>query len=116
MVSKEFESNCYEILKKVPFGKVTTYKEIAKALGSKGYRAVGNAMNKNTSSFLSGGNVPCHRVVRSDGKVGGFAFGQNKKIKMLKEEGIKIEKRKINLNKYLYNFINMRGWSKEIFV
>jgi alkylated DNA nucleotide flippase Atl1 len=44
---KIFAEKCYDILKKVPSGKVTTYKEIAHALNSKAYRAVGSAMNKN---------------------------------------------------------------------
>ncbi len=97
---KSFSERCYQILKKVPKGKVTTYKEIAKALKSKAYRAVGNAMNKNPYAP----NIPCHRVVNSDGSVGGFASGKKKKISMLKREGIKIVKEKINLKKYLYNF------------
>jgi len=86
--------------------------EIAKALKSKGYRAVGNAMNRNPYWFLStvnsskarlrsrnkkeltvnknpnAGKVPCHRVVGSDGRMTGFASGVDKKIKMLKKDGI----------------------------
>ena len=97
---KNFNERCYLILRKVPKGKVTTYKEIAKSLNSKAYRAVGNAMNKNPYAP----KVPCHRVVKSDGKVGGFASGTKKKIKMLKEEGIEISNNKISLKKYLYKF------------
>jgi len=48
--------------------------------------------------------VPCHRVIRSNGEVGGFANGTNKKIAILKKEGIIISKGKIDLNKYLYEF------------
>lgn len=95
---KSFTEKCYSVLKKVPSGKVTTYKEIAFALKSKGYRAVGNAMNKNPYSP----RVPCHRVVKSDGKVGGFFSGQKKKIEMLKKEGVEIINGKIDLRKYLY--------------
>ncbi len=79
-IKKSFSEKCYELLKKVPKGKITTYKEIARALKTKAYRAVGNAMNKNPYSP----KVPCHRVVKSDGKVGGFALGKRKKILMLK--------------------------------
>ena len=99
---KTFNERCYEILKKIPKGKVTTYKAIAEKLKTKAYRAVGNAMNKNPCGFLSGGNVPCHRVVGSDGKLVGFAQGLKKKAEMLKKEGIEIRKGKIDLEKYLY--------------
>ena len=95
-----FNERCYSVLRKVPKGKVTTYKELAKALQSKAYRAVGNAMNRNPYSP----KVPCHRVVQSNGIVGGFASGTRKKIAMLKKEGIEIVKRKIDLKKYLYKF------------
>jgi methylated-DNA-[protein]-cysteine S-methyltransferase len=97
---KTFNERCYEILRKVPKGKVITYKEIAKALKSKAYRAVGNAMNKNPYAP----KVPCHRVVNSNGTVGGFASGTKNKIKMLKAEGIEIINNKIDLNKYGFKF------------
>ena len=97
---KSFNERCYQVLKKVPRGKVTTYKEIAKALKGKAYRAVGNAMNKNPYAP----RVPCYRVVKSDGNVGGFASGTKKKIQLLKKEGIEIKKGKIDLKKYLYKF------------
>ncbi len=95
-----FNEKCYSVLRKVPRGKVTTYKELAKALKSKAYRAVGNAMNKNPYAP----RVPCHRVVQSNGKVGGFASGTKKKAEMLKKEGIEIVNGKIDLKKYLYKF------------
>ncbi len=102
---KKFSQRCYSLLKKVPKGRVTTYKAIAEALGSKAYRAVGNAMHKNPHAP----KIPCHRVVCSDGKVGGFAFGVKKKIKMLKKEGIKIRKGKIkDFEKKLYKFYSKR--------
>ncbi len=101
MLKKFFYEKCYELLKKVPKGKITTYKEIANALGIKAYRAVGNAMNKNPHAP----QVPCHRVVKSDGKVGGFANGTKKKIVMLKKEGIKIKNNKIeNFDEVVYRF------------
>ncbi len=84
---KSFNEECYTLLKQVPKGKVTTYKEIAIALNTKAYQAVGNAMNKNPYAP----EVPCHRVVNQDGKVGKYAHGTEKKIEMLEQEGIKIE-------------------------
>ena len=82
----KFQDKVYELCKKVPRGKVTTYKALAEKLGSKAYRAVGNAMNKNPYAPM----VPCHRVVNSDGTVGGFASGPENKIKLLKLQFIKI--------------------------
>ncbi len=96
---KSFNSKCYSVLKKVPRGKVTTYKELAKAVGCpRGARAVGNAMNKNPYAP----KVPCHRVVKSNGEVGGFASGTKKKIAMLRKEGVETVKRKVSLEKYFY--------------
>jgi methylated-DNA-[protein]-cysteine S-methyltransferase len=95
-----FNRKCYAILRKVPKGKVTTYKAIAKALRSRAYRAVGNAMNKNPYAP----KVPCHRVVKSNGEVGGFASGAKKKIQMLRKEGVEIIKGKINLDRFLHKF------------
>ncbi len=95
-----FNERCYFFLRKVPGGKVTTYKALAQALKTNAYRAVGNAMNKNPYAP----KVPCHRVVKSDGSVGGFAHGSKKKVSMLKKEGVEIVNGKINLKKYLYKF------------
>ena len=96
-----FSEKCYALLRKVPKGKVTTYKKIANTLGTRAYRAVGNAMNKNPYAP----KVPCHRVVKSNGEVGGFASGTKNKIKILKKEGILIERGKVqNFNKVLYKF------------
>ena len=97
---KKFNEKCYELLTKVPKGKVTTYKSLAEALGTKAYRAVGNAMNKNPYSP----KVPCHRVIKSNGEVGKYAQGVNKKIELLRKEGIEVKNNKIDLNKYIYKF------------
>jgi methylated-DNA-[protein]-cysteine S-methyltransferase len=99
-----FNERCYEILKKVPKGKVVTYKQIANAMNSKAYRAVGNAMNKNPNPSSKKGKVPCHRVIKSNGSVGGYALGQKNKIKMLREEGVEIINNKINLEKFGFDF------------
>jgi methylated-DNA-[protein]-cysteine S-methyltransferase len=99
MTSKtSFSERCYALLKQVPKGKLTTYKALAEALHCKAYRAVGNAMNKNPYAPV----VPCHRVVKSNGEVGGFFSGTNKKIKILKSEGIIINKGRVDLKKYMY--------------
>jgi methylated-DNA-[protein]-cysteine S-methyltransferase len=98
---KSFDERCYELLKQVPKGKVTTYKAIAEALGTKAYRAVGNAMNRNPNAPV----VPCHRVVNANGVLGGFAFGQAEKIARLAAEGVKVEQGKIkNFAECLYEF------------
>ncbi len=95
-----FSEKCYSILIKVPKGKVTTYKSLAKAMNTNAYRAVGNAMNKNPRAP----QVPCHRVINSNGKLGGYAQGIKKKIQMLKTEGVRIENNKIDLEKYEFRF------------
>lgn len=79
----KFQQKVYNFVKIIPKGRTATYKEVAVAIGySKAYRAVGNALNKNP--FI--GTVPCHRVIRSDGSIGGFASGVQKKIQLLKDE------------------------------
>ncbi|ABO35905.1 methylated-DNA--protein-cysteine methyltransferase [Methanococcus maripaludis C5] len=98
---KTFNEQCYDLLMQITKGKVTTYKLIAEALNTKAYRAVGNAM-KNNPNVLT---VPCHRVVNSNGYVGGYVNGIEKKIELLKNEGIYISDNKIiNLSGYLFRF------------
>lgn len=94
-----FNEKVYKLCKKIPKGKVSTYRNIAKRLNTKAYRAVGNALNKNKSR-----EVPCHRVILSTGKIGGFARGTKAKIKLLKKEGIIIKNNRIDLKRYLYKF------------
>ncbi|MFH1290803.1 MAG: MGMT family protein [Nanoarchaeota archaeon] len=99
----KFNEKCYKVLRKVPRGKVTTYGALARAVGKPGAaRAVGNAMNKN----FHAPRVPCHRVVRSDGKVGGFATGTAKKIKMLKKEGVEVKDGWVDLDKFFYIWVH----------
>jgi len=90
-MKKSFNERCYMALKKVPRGKVTTYREIAKVLKTKAYRAVGNAMKKNPHAP----GVPCHRVINSKGEIGGFAGGTRKKIQLLRKEGVEVKNGKI---------------------
>ncbi len=80
-----FKNKVLSIVKKIPKGKVLTYKQIAVLAGKpKAFRAVGNILNKNYNP-----KIPCHRVIRSDGKLGGYNRGIKKKAILLKQEGIK---------------------------
>lgn len=86
-----FTQKVYKIVAKIPKGKVLSYKQVAVKAGSpKACRAVGNIMNKHNIKGL-----PCHRVVGSNGKVGGFRWGIKRKINLLKKEGVKIINTKI---------------------
>ena len=86
------EQKIYKKLLQVPKGQITTYGELAKAVGlENGQRAVGKIMNKNPYPVI----VPCHRVVMSTGKIGGYAYGEEIKSNMLSKEGIKIKNGKI---------------------
>jgi methylated-DNA-[protein]-cysteine S-methyltransferase len=83
---KTFSEKVYEVVSKIPKGKVFTYKEVAKASGNeKANRAVGNILHKNFDP-----KIPCHRVIRSDGKFGGYNKGSQNKKELLRKEGIKI--------------------------
>ena len=96
------DEKIYKKLLQVPKGKITTYGKLAKAVGLKnGQRVVGNVMNKNPYPVI----IPCHRVVMSTGKIGGYAFGKNIKTNMLNDEGIKIQNDKIvDLKNKIYRF------------
>lgn len=93
-----FNERVWSLTKKIPKGKVTTYKELAAALGRKGAsRAVGNALNKNPYWP----EVPCHRVIKSDGFIGGFSRGKIEKIKLLEKEGVKVKNAKVESSKII---------------
>ena len=101
-----FNDHVYKFCSKIPKGKVSTYKEIAKAMKTKGYQAVGNALRHNPYSP----KVPCHRVVKTDGSICGFA-GKTKgkkikeKVSLLAKEGVKVKNNKIlNFSKKLHRF------------
>lgn len=86
-----FTEKVFKIVKKIPRGEFLTYKKVAELGGSsRAYRAVGNILNKNTDL-----KIPCHRVVRSDKKVGGYRYGAKKKVTLLIKEGIIIKNGKI---------------------
>ena len=80
---RNFKSLVLSIVKEIPKGKVMSYKEVAAKAGSpNASRAVGNIMKGNHDK-----SVPCHRVIRSNGDIGGYNGGVEKKLKLLKEEG-----------------------------
>ena len=96
-----FSENVLELTKKVPNGKVTTYKIIAEKLNTIAYRAVGTALHKNKKPII----IPCHRVVNSSGFVGGYGKGIKKKIELLRKENVKIKNKKIqDFKKVLFRF------------
>lgn len=79
---KTFRQKVLEITSKIPKGKTLTYKQVATRAGnSNASRAVGAILKTNFDP-----NIPCHRVIRSDGKIGGYNRGEKNKIKILKEE------------------------------
>jgi|TARA_B100001750_G_scaffold247706_1_gene274437 O-6-methylguanine DNA methyltransferase len=92
----------YNLTKQIPKGKISTYKEIAKSLGNKNLvRIVGYILSKNTDRV----NIPCHRVIRSNGEIGGYTSknGISEKIEILRSEGIKIiDKKIVDLDVYLF--------------
>jgi methylated-DNA-[protein]-cysteine S-methyltransferase len=96
------DKQVYKKLTEVPEGMVTSYSELAKAVGLKnGQRVIGQIMKNNPYPVI----IPCHRVVNADGKIGGFFYGDKVKTKMLKKEGIKIQNGKIlNWDKKFYKF------------
>jgi len=95
-----FQELCYQKLTKhVPAGKVISYKNLAILIGKpNAYRAIGNAMNKNPFAP----KVPCHRVIKSNGHVGGYINGSKIKISLLKKEGVDI-----NDNGFVTNLENI---------
>jgi methylated-DNA-[protein]-cysteine S-methyltransferase len=91
-----FTKRVHLLVQKVPKGKITTYRDLAYALGTGACRAVGQAMRRSPGMP----EVPCHRVVSSDGSIGGF-FGETqgepvqRKIAMLKREGVLVKDGKV---------------------
>jgi len=92
----------YKNLKKVPKGKVITYKELAKSVNSKAYRYVGQCMKSNEHPET----IPCYKVVKSSGEIGKYSAsgGLKKKIELLKRDGVVIENGRIDFGKYGHKF------------
>jgi len=97
------QKRVWQKLNEIPKGKITTYKLLAKAINSKAIRAVASAVGKNPYAP----EVPCHRVVLSSGKLGGYTHpkGVSRKIELLEGEGIGIKNSKIeDFEEVLYRF------------
>lgn len=85
-MSMSFKQKVFAVVRRISRGKTLTYKEVALRAGRpKAYRAVGNILHTNTDWR----KIPCHRVIRSDGKIGGWRWGAKNKKTLLKNEGIK---------------------------
>ena len=101
----DFAGKVYFLCAKIPSGKISTYRHIADQLGTKSYRAVGQALRCNPYAP----HVPCHRVISSNGTLGGFkgkTAGREiqEKRKLLEQEGIRIVEGKVDVKKYVFKF------------
>ena len=86
----QFQKDVWEAIDRIPLGETRTYKELALSIGRpKAYRAVANACGKNPNPV----STPCHRVISSDGTIGGYSGegGINRKKALLKKEGISFD-------------------------
>jgi methylated-DNA-[protein]-cysteine S-methyltransferase len=98
----KFEQKVLNLVKEIPRGKVSTYQILALKLGDKKLaRAVGNTLGQNNELI----KIPCHRIIKSTGEIGHYQQGLAKKVKLLQNEGIRIERGKLaNLAEYLFTF------------
>jgi methylated-DNA-[protein]-cysteine S-methyltransferase len=98
--SKPIRNNdVYDLLLKIPAGKVSTYGDLARALGNpSASRAIGRILGENPNPI----KVPCHRVVMSNGQIGGYAYGTARKRQLLEKEGVSLT------NGIVQNFKNVR--------
>ena len=98
-----FAGKVYEIVRTIPRGRVTSYQHVARALGIRSSQAVGQALKRNPYAP----EVPCHRVIKSSGEIGGF-FGAaagaliDKKVALLQSEGVEVSEGKIDMSKYCH--------------
>ena len=98
-----FQRRVWRAISMVPKGRVTTYGAIAKYINSRAYQAVGSAVGKNPYAPM----IPCHRVVNSDGKIGGYSGkgGIDRKIELLKSEGVDvIGGRVVDFKKHFFDY------------
>lgn len=99
------DRDVYDLLLKIPAGKVSTYGDLAKALGNPlASRQVGRILGRNPNPI----KVPCHRVVMSDGKVGGYFYGSDRKKELLEKEGVSFTDENVN------NFMEIRIQTDEL--
>lgn len=99
MAEPTFSERVINVVRQIPKGKVMTYGDIAHVLGCSAYRAVGQVMKNNECGFwldeFDEARVPCHRVVASGGKIGGYSRGFDMKKRILESEGILVKNEKI---------------------
>jgi len=87
------DNDVYELLLRIPAGTVSTYGDIAKALGNPlASREIGKILGRNPNPI----GIPCHRIVMSNGKVGGYIYGRNRKKELLENEGISFTNDSVN--------------------
>src|SRR5215469_3728586 len=99
------DRDVYDLLLKIPAGKISTYGDLAKALGNPlASRQVGRILGRNPNPI----KVPCHRVVMSNGKVGGYFYGIDRKKELLEKEGISFTNENVN------NFMEIRVETDEL--
>ena len=91
-----FSERVWAETKKIPKGRVATYSDLAERLGTRAFRAVGNALHRNPYAPI----VPCHRVVGSNGSLTGFAGGLSKKRQLLESEGVVVVRGRVDLAKF----------------
>ncbi|MFA5029210.1 MAG: MGMT family protein [Patescibacteria group bacterium] len=83
-MNTDFSKNIFKVVARIPPGRVLTYAQVASRAGRPlAYRAVGNILSQNHDP-----QIPCHRVIRSDGLAGGYNRGKRKKLELLKKEGV----------------------------
>lgn len=111
-MTSDFYNKVYSAIEKIPKGKITTYKEIAQSLGTKAYQSVGTAVKKNPHAPY----IPCHRVVKSSGEIGGYSGpgGVKRKKELLRKEGIEIKNNKVSeFNCVIYRLSQKEGENGE---
>lgn len=83
-IGTDFQKAVWKALLEIPYGKTISYKDIGQRIKNpKAYQAIGNAVGKNPIMII----IPCHRVIKSDGSIGGFAYGSDLKKILLEIEG-----------------------------
>ncbi len=92
-LKSKIKCRVFQLVKRIPKGKITTYKEIGQKIGIKSYHVIGQILKENKDLE----KIPCYKVVMSDGSIGGYSLGKLEKIKRLKLDGIKISRIKTRI-------------------
>ncbi|MFH1751075.1 MAG: MGMT family protein [Candidatus Micrarchaeota archaeon] len=97
---KSFKSRVQSAARSIPPGQVSTYKALASAAGNpKASRTVGTIMHHND---IQSTHVPCHRVIKSSGELGGYVYGVNAKASMLCREGVDVQGTRVDLSRFFH--------------